>query len=88
MTLISEHKQIGLYNECAFVSRGTGQFRPMEGAKPALGEVNEAETVDEEKAEVIVSGGADAVKQTIAELRKVSAKLIYQNANSKFNLNT
>ncbi|KAF8608393.1 hypothetical protein BDV93DRAFT_519438 [Ceratobasidium sp. AG-I] len=63
--------QIGLYNECAFVSRGTGQFRPMQGANPAIGGVGEAETVDEEKAEVIVSGSADAVKRTIAELRKV-----------------
>ncbi|KAG8694588.1 hypothetical protein FRC09_009753 [Ceratobasidium sp. 395] len=62
--------QIGLYNECAFVSRGKGQFRPMEGAKPAIGQVDESEIVEEEKAEVVVNGGAEAVKRAIAELRK------------------
>ncbi|KAG9121108.1 hypothetical protein FRC07_003068 [Ceratobasidium sp. 392] len=62
--------QIGLYNECAFVSRGTGQFRPMEGAKPAIGQVDQGEMVEEEKAEVVVNGGAEAVKRAITALRK------------------
>ncbi|KAJ1306099.1 hypothetical protein OPQ81_010810 [Rhizoctonia solani] len=62
--------QIGLYQECAFVSKGTGQFRPMAGANPAIGDVGQAETVEEEKAEVVVSGGPDTVKQVIQELRK------------------
>ncbi|KEP48911.1 hypothetical protein V565_112760 [Rhizoctonia solani 123E] len=40
---------IGLYQECAFVSKGTGQFRPMAGANPSIGGVGQAETVEEEK---------------------------------------
>ncbi|EUC62453.1 structural toxin protein RtxA [Rhizoctonia solani AG-3 Rhs1AP] len=61
---------IGLYQECAFVSKGTGQFRPMTGASPSIGGVGQAETVEEEKAEVLVSGGPDTVRQVIQELRK------------------
>lgn len=49
----------------------------MQGANPAIGEVNKAETVEEEKVEVVVSGSVDAMKRTIAELRKVSATLVY-----------
>ncbi|CEL52677.1 hypothetical protein RSOLAG1IB_05882 [Rhizoctonia solani AG-1 IB] len=68
--------QIGLYQECAFVSKGTGQFRPMAGANPSIGDVGQAESVEEEKAEVIVSGGSDTVKHVIQELCKASARTI------------
>ncbi|ELU42054.1 hypothetical protein AG1IA_03920 [Rhizoctonia solani AG-1 IA] len=64
--------QIGLYQECAFVSQGTGQFRPMAGANPSIGDIGQAELVQEEKAEVVVSGGPDTVKHVIQELRKAS----------------
>ncbi|KAF8706787.1 Ankyrin repeats (3 copies), partial [Rhizoctonia solani] len=64
--------QIGLYQECAFVSQGTGQFRPMAGANPSIGDIGQAESVQEEKAEVVVSGGPDTVKHVIQELRKAS----------------
>ncbi|KAH7334798.1 GTP cyclohydrolase 1 type 2/Nif3 [Rhizoctonia solani] len=61
---------IGLYQGCAFVSKGTGQFIPMTGASPSIGDVGQAETVEEDKAEVLISGGPDTVKQVIQELRK------------------
>ncbi|KAF8756390.1 Structural toxin protein [Rhizoctonia solani] len=64
--------QIGLYQECAFVSQGTGQFRPMAGANPSMGDIGQAELVQEEKAEVVVSAGPDTVKHVIQELRKAS----------------
>jgi hypothetical protein len=53
-----------------------GQFRPMAGASPAIGKVDQVETVEEEKAEVVVSGGADTVKRVIQELRKVGNMLL------------
>ncbi|KAI5890010.1 uncharacterized protein SCHCODRAFT_02507299 [Schizophyllum commune H4-8] len=44
----------GLYRGCAFVSRGTGQFVPQEGASPAIGAVGQAETVEEDRVEISV----------------------------------
>lgn len=44
--------RIGRYAECAFVSRGRGQFRPMLGANPAIGDVGELAELDEDRVEV------------------------------------
>lgn len=30
---------IGNYSHCSFSSKGTGRYKPLEGAKPAIGEV-------------------------------------------------
>lgn len=43
---------VGDYRECAFVSPGTGQFRPVGGADPAIGEVGELTRVAEDRIEV------------------------------------
>ena len=46
--------QIGdCYKECSFTTNGVGRFTPTEGANPAIGYVNQAEEVVEEKVEVI-----------------------------------
>ncbi|HEU5143658.1 MAG TPA: hypothetical protein VFT81_00660 [Dermatophilaceae bacterium] len=45
---------IGDYRECAWVTAGTGQFRPMEGADPAVGRVGELEKVAESRIEVVL----------------------------------
>ena len=46
--------QIGdCYKECSFTTSGVGRFTPTEGANPAIGQVNQAEEVAEEKVEVI-----------------------------------
>ena len=37
---------VGDYRECAFVLRGEGRFRPVDGAHPTIGTVGEAERVD------------------------------------------
>ncbi|EMD32959.1 hypothetical protein CERSUDRAFT_98966 [Gelatoporia subvermispora B] len=47
--------RIGLYGGCAFVTRGTGQFMPLEGASPAIGTVGAQEYVEEDRVEVVVS---------------------------------
>ncbi len=44
---------VGRYRECAFVSAGTGQFRPLPGARPAVGQVGDLERVAENRVEVV-----------------------------------
>lgn len=46
---------LGDYRECAFVSAGTGQFRPVDGASPAVGRVGDLEYVAENRIEVTVA---------------------------------
>lgn len=45
---------IGDYRECAFVTTGMGQFRPLAGANPAIGEVGALERVAEHRVEVVL----------------------------------
>ncbi|KIJ22253.1 hypothetical protein M422DRAFT_197390 [Sphaerobolus stellatus SS14] len=65
--------KIGLYRACAFVGRGTGQFLPLEGANPNIGEVGKPEFVEENRVEVIVNDQEDKVqiRRAIEELKKV-----------------
>lgn len=51
---------IGAYDSCAFVSRGTGQFRPLAGANPAIGEIGRLERVEEDRVELVVPVGRHA----------------------------
>jgi dinuclear metal center YbgI/SA1388 family protein len=44
---------VGDYDRAMFSSRGTGQFRPLMGANPAIGSVGETETVDEISLELV-----------------------------------
>ncbi len=46
---------IGDYRECAWVVTGRGQFRPLVGAAPAVGEVGRLERVAEDRIEVVLS---------------------------------
>ncbi|KAI0629462.1 hypothetical protein C8Q77DRAFT_1220197 [Trametes polyzona] len=48
--------RIGAYGGCAFVTPGTGQFLPLEGAKPVIGAVGKPEQVEEDRVEVLVLG--------------------------------
>ena len=44
--------KIGNYEFCSFSSFGTGRFRPLDGANPAIGEIGKLEQVEEERIEV------------------------------------
>ncbi len=45
---------IGLYEECSFMTRGTGSFRPMKGSNPVIGNAGgERENVEEYRLEII-----------------------------------
>ena len=45
--------RIGLYDSCSFTTSGTGRFKPLAGADPAIGDINRLEEVNEEKVEVV-----------------------------------
>lgn len=59
---------IGDYAECAFVSPGRGQFRPIHGAHPTIGEVGELTFVDENRVEMTYP--AELRSQVVAALRR------------------
>lgn len=44
---------IGKYSHCTFTIKGTGRFKPMEGADPAIGEVGKLEEVSEDRIETV-----------------------------------
>lgn len=46
----------GLYDECAFMTRGKGQFRPLDGARPFIGKIGAVKKVREYRMEVIIDG--------------------------------
>ncbi|QZT36636.1 Nif3-like dinuclear metal center hexameric protein [Halosquirtibacter xylanolyticus] len=39
--------RIGNYDSCSFTTEGTGQFRPLDGAKPYIGQTDQLEKVQE-----------------------------------------
>ncbi|GGL06075.1 GTP cyclohydrolase 1 type 2 [Nocardia jinanensis] len=57
----------GDYREAAWRVTGTGQFRPLDGANPALGTVGELARVAEERLEVVAAPGSRAA--VLAALR-------------------
>jgi dinuclear metal center YbgI/SA1388 family protein len=57
---------IGDYERCAWSTDGTGTFRPLAGARPALGRVGETETVAEKRVEMVVPAARrDAVVRAL-----------------------
>jgi hypothetical protein len=45
--------RIGNYSHCTFSVKGTGRFKPEEGADPAIGKVGKLEAVSEERIETV-----------------------------------
>ncbi|MER7071377.1 hypothetical protein [Terrabacter sp. NPDC000476] len=58
---------VGDYRDCAFVTAGTGRFRPMPGATPAIGTVGELERVAEHRVELVL--GRSLRPAVVAALR-------------------
>jgi hypothetical protein len=48
--------RIGAYDMCCWQTAGIGQFRPLEGSDPFIGEPGRVETVKEWKLELLCSG--------------------------------
>ena len=56
----------GNYDQCGYTVHGQGQFRPMKGANPHIGEENQLEHVEEERIEMIYPTGLQrTVVQTL-----------------------
>lgn len=61
--------KIGNYSYCSFSSKGTGRFKPEEGAHPSIGEVGKLEAVSEERVEVVCE--RSVLQDVIAAIKKV-----------------
>lgn len=57
----------GNYDKACWQTLGKGQFRPLEGANPHLGTINQVESIAEYKVEIIVP--RDKLQQCIAALK-------------------
>lgn len=60
---------IGNYSHCSFSSKGTGRFKPLEGAHPALGKIGKLEGVEEERIEFVCL--KDKAKEVISAIKRV-----------------
>ncbi len=46
--------RVGRYADCAFVSPGIGQFRPLPGSAPSVGAIGELSRLEENRVELVV----------------------------------
>lgn len=59
--------RIGNYDCCCFTSRGSGQFRPLAGARPYVGAVDVVHQLTELKIELVCSD--EIVQAAVAALK-------------------
>jgi hypothetical protein len=59
--------QIGDYDQCCWQVKGQGQFRPLSGSQPFLGEPGELEVVAEYRVELVCAD--DSIVAAVAALR-------------------
>ncbi|MCB1616701.1 MAG: YqfO family protein [Pseudomonadales bacterium] len=60
--------KIGNYDCCCWQSKGEGQFRPLSGSQPFIGEKGVVETVEEWKLELVCND--DVLNQVIAAMKR------------------
>lgn len=60
--------RIGDYDCCAWQVLGQGQFRPLDGAKPFIGQAGEVERVQEWKVELVVAD--ELIQAVVAALKQ------------------
>ena len=58
----------GNYTHCSFSVKGTGRFLPIDGAKPAVGQLGQLEEVAEERIEITCD--SENLKAVVAAIRK------------------
>ncbi|KTC33370.1 MAG: divalent cation tolerance protein CutA [Pseudomonas sp.] len=61
--------RIGTYDQCAWQVLGQGQFRPLDGSQPFLGQTGQVEQVEEWKVELVV---ADELIRDVVQALKQS----------------
>jgi hypothetical protein len=59
---------IGKYTHCTFTIKGTGRFKPGEGANPTIGEVGRLEEVNEDRIETVCE--ADKLKAVLKAIKE------------------
>jgi hypothetical protein len=60
--------KVGNYTHCSFSVKGTGRFLPIDGAKPAIGQIGQLEEVAEERIEITCDDVS--VKAVITAIRE------------------
>ncbi len=60
--------RIGNYDSCCWQVLGSGQFRPLDGSNPHLGQQGRVEVVDEWRVEMVVAD--ELLKAVVAALRQ------------------
>ena len=60
--------RIGDYDHCAWQTLGQGQFRPLDGSQPFLGQTGQVEVVEEWNMELVVAD--DLIAQVVAALKQ------------------
>ncbi|MHC6227089.1 NGG1p interacting factor NIF3 [Pseudomonas sp. X10] len=60
--------RIGGYDHCAWQVLGQGQFRPLDGSQPYLGQTGVVEQVEEWRVELVVAD--DLIAQAVAALKQ------------------
>ena len=60
--------RIGAYDNCSWQVLGQGQFRPLDGSQPFIGQVGEIEQVEEWKVELVVAD--DLIAQAVMALQQ------------------
>lgn len=60
--------KVGNYTHCSFSVKGTGRFLPVDGAKPAIGQLGQLEEVAEERIEITCDG--ENVRAAVAAIRE------------------
>jgi len=61
--------RIGNYDSCCWQTEGEGQFRPLEGSAPYIGQTEKVESVKEYKIELVCEEAF--IQQAIAAMKKV-----------------
>lgn len=60
--------RMGNYDQCCWQTRGTGQFRALEGSQAFVGKINQTEFVGELKLELVCE--QKALKSAVEALKK------------------
>ncbi|MBX9405028.1 YqfO family protein [Pseudomonas baetica] len=59
--------RIGDYDHCAWQVLGLGQFRPLDGSQPFIGQAGQVEQVEEWKVELVVAD--ELIRSVVAALK-------------------
>lgn len=60
--------RIGAYDSCTWQTLGQGQFRPLSGSQPFLGQTGVVEVVEEWKVELVVAD--ELIEPVVAALKR------------------